>query len=281
MSLFDKIGSGLKQAYNWAHNGLNRLWDDFTGKTAIDKQNAANLELAKYQTQMQEEFYNKYSSPEALMRQYREAGLNPNLVYGSASAGQGNVPSFNAPHVERNMSGSDKLNKALSVVSAVQGLMQGQYQTVAAREAAEQSALKTINDRTNALRNRLDYDTESEIIGYSPSLGYHPFFKRSSQGRLKGDVSVSFMEPESAFGYYSRAAREARINQFALPALENQFNFGFSDDGYGTMYKLSNGFVPYQQTRLKKADLDYQLTDELKRLGVYGRLGLAAAKLFF
>lgn len=277
-ALGTKIGAGINQAFDW----LGDRWRDFTGQTAIDKQNASNMEMARYQNRMQEEMYNKYSSPSALMRQFREAGLNPNLVYGSAASGQSNVPSFSAPHIERNMSGSDKLNKALSVMSAVQGIMQGQYQTVAAREAAEQSALKTFNDRTIALRNRLDYDTESEIRGYAPSLGYSPLFSRSSQGRLRGQVTGQLGDIEdTSFGYYTRAAREAAINKFALPGLERLYDYGISDDGYGNKYQLPKYFVPLRNTQLKRADLEYQLSDELKRLGVYGRLGLAAARLFF
>ena len=95
-ALGTKIGAGVNQAFDW----LGDRWRDFTGVTAIDKQNAANMELAKYQFKMQEDMYNKYSSPSALMRQFKEAGLNPNLVYGSASSGQSNVPSFSAPHIE-------------------------------------------------------------------------------------------------------------------------------------------------------------------------------------
>lgn len=285
MGLLDSIksaGQKIGNAWNWLGDTARQMWHDFTGQTAIDKQNAANLELAKYQNQVQESMYNKYSSPEALMRQFREAGLNPNLVYGSASSGQSNVPSFNAPHVERGLSGSDKLNKALSVMSAVQGIMQGQYQTVAAREAAEQSALKTFNDRINVMQNRLNYDFNSGVMDYNPVIGYKPLFKRSSQGRLRYDTQAYLnTEPESPFGYYLRAARESAINKYAMPGLENLYNYGRMDDGYGTQFQLPSYFVPYRQTQLKRADLEYQLSDELKRLGVYGRLGLAAARLFF
>lgn len=273
---------GLMQAYQWVSDKVNRLWNDYTGQSAIDRQNSAQMELAKYQAQVNEDFYNKYSSPEALMRQYREAGLNPNLVYGSAGAGQSNVPSFSAPHVERNLSGSDKLNKALSVMSAVQGIMQGQYQTVAAREAAEQSALKTINDRTNALRNRLDYDAESSIIGYSPSINYSPFFKRSSQGRLRGDVGFSFGSiDDTPLGAYSRAARQGRINNWLRTSSQNLYDFGYSLDADYNTLSLPSAIAPYMQYRNNNQRLRYELDDELKRLGMYGKLGLAAARLFF
>lgn len=51
----------------------------------------ANM-LMKDQYRLNEQNYVKYQSPEALMRQYKEAGLNPNLIYGQASAPQGPAP---------------------------------------------------------------------------------------------------------------------------------------------------------------------------------------------
>lgn len=289
MSWFsDKLvgfGKKIVQGLSWVGNKAANLWNDFTGQTAVDKQNAANMELAKYQAQINEDYYNKYSSPEALMRQYREAGLNPNLVYGSASAGQSNVPGFNAPHVERSVTGSDKLNKALSVMSAVQGIMQGQYQTVAAREAAEQSALKTLDLETQVKRNRFDYDVESSTVGYSPDVFIKPFFNRSSLGRRRGSVTYDWSFDknfrDTNLGLYSRAIREQRINKAAETVWGNFWNFGQMMDADYNPVKLDPYFTPLIKSKVKQADLNYQLDQELRKLGVYGRLGLAAAKLFF
>lgn len=43
----------------------------------------------------QESFYNNYQSPSAMMSQYKDAGLNPALLYGGASGGS--VPSTSTP----------------------------------------------------------------------------------------------------------------------------------------------------------------------------------------
>lgn len=48
-------------------------------------------EMANYNTQMNEATYNKYQSPAAMMRQYREAGLNPALMYNQATGNVGNI----------------------------------------------------------------------------------------------------------------------------------------------------------------------------------------------
>lgn len=44
-------------------------------------------ELARFNTELAEEMYNKYQSPSAQMEQYKAAGLNPNLVYSQNTGG--------------------------------------------------------------------------------------------------------------------------------------------------------------------------------------------------
>lgn len=68
--------------------------------------NKANMELAKYQNEWNEYMWNKqneYNTPKNQMARYLDAGLNPNLIYGSGSASSGNstsVPTSANMHVE-------------------------------------------------------------------------------------------------------------------------------------------------------------------------------------
>lgn len=250
---------------------LGERWRDYTGQSAIDQQNAAQLNLAKYQTQAQEEFYNKYSSPEALMRQYKEAGLNPNLVYGSASAGQGNIPSFSAPHIERNMSGSDKLAKALSLVSQVAGVMQGVYQTSAAREAAQQSAVKTMNDIVGYKRNALDYGLQSDLLSASIGSPDTRLFRK----RNNGISWVSTQMYDKYLGMY----RESKFNDFLRPGAENYYNYGVSLNSNGIAKKSSQ--MSYYQLRNAREALRYRLNSELGNKGIYGKLAIGLLNTIF
>lgn len=59
--------------------------DSLTG--AEREANAFSAEQAQLERDWQEEMYLKYNSPSALMSQYREAGLNPALMYGQNVAG--------------------------------------------------------------------------------------------------------------------------------------------------------------------------------------------------
>lgn len=255
--------------YSKAGNFIKGLWNDWTGQSAVEQQNAAQLELAKYQTQMQEDFYNKYSSPEALMRQYKEAGLNPNLVYGSASAGQGNVPSFSAPQVNRNIAGADKINKALSLLSGISGAVTGVYQAQAAREAAQQAAVKTANDIVSYRRNALDYVFESDLKNVST---YLPF-------KLKRPTTINVVKTDPYYKYLGEY-RANQFNQWLRNGMLNEFDFGGSSDINGNL-RFKDSLVPYYLTRNKSAWLKYDLQNELGNKGIYGKLAVSLLGTLF
>lgn len=63
--------------------------------------NQANRNFQAQQAQIardwQEDFYNKYSSPSAMVQQFKDAGLNPALMYGRGASVVGGVPSGASP----------------------------------------------------------------------------------------------------------------------------------------------------------------------------------------
>lgn len=91
-------------------NGINSLWNKLTGAgtTNAEKEamqfNANQAELdrqfqsaeAEKARQWQEDYYQQYQSPAAMMRQYEQAGLNPALMYGGAT-GSSTAPSTSVP----------------------------------------------------------------------------------------------------------------------------------------------------------------------------------------
>lgn len=63
--------------------------------------NRANRNFQAQQAQMardwQEDYYNKYSSPSAMVQQFKDAGLNPAMMYGRGASVVGGVPSGASP----------------------------------------------------------------------------------------------------------------------------------------------------------------------------------------
>lgn len=85
------VGSAIQSFINARQQRMN-----------IDRSNQANRELAQYQYQKDVEMWNKanaYNAPEAQMQRLKNAGLNPNLVYGSGAPGNtsAQLPKYNAP----------------------------------------------------------------------------------------------------------------------------------------------------------------------------------------
>lgn len=108
-----KSNTWLRKAGHWLKGvgkGISSLWNKATGSdlTNAERQtmdwNAQQAEAnrsfqsaeAEKARQWQEDYYQQYESPQARIRQYEEAGLNPALLYGS-QLGSGNAPSTSVP----------------------------------------------------------------------------------------------------------------------------------------------------------------------------------------
>lgn len=149
------------------------LIDNIFAGSRIKKQLKANKELAQYQfdlNRQQWEAENEYNSPKAQMQRLKEAGLNPNLVYGNGSV-SGNTttagPRYDAPKAERNM---EKMSGLLSFFSAYQDLRAKKAQAdnleMAAREHHEKAVWQNYFNR---IRN--DWEpTYRSILGSEDAI---------------------------------------------------------------------------------------------------------------
>lgn len=109
----------------------------------------ANKEMAQYAYDRDLEMWhlqNAYNSPAEQMKRLREAGLNPNMIYGSGSAGTGNassMPKYNAPSLQYNYKPLD-----LSFIPEVLG----QYQDARLRQAQiDNVQAQTANTQADSL----------------------------------------------------------------------------------------------------------------------------------
>lgn len=97
------IGSAIGSAFGPVGSVVGSVAGSLIGKKSQDNTNQANMELAKYQYEKNLEMWNKqneYNSPASQMKRYEEAGLNPNLIYGTGTSSAGNstsAPSYSAP----------------------------------------------------------------------------------------------------------------------------------------------------------------------------------------
>lgn len=107
-STWSNIGQGLVSAIPYVGPMIANLWQGAQERRNVQQnqatQNAANLKLAEYQYSKDLEMWNrqnKYNTPEMQMQRYKDAGLNPNLIYGQGSPGLASqLPKYQAPTVE-------------------------------------------------------------------------------------------------------------------------------------------------------------------------------------
>lgn len=101
------FGEGLLSSLPIVGQGLSEYFASKTAKQNTDKTIAANKELAQYQYSKDLEMWNRgnaYNAPAAQMSRLKDAGLNPNLVYGSGVTGNtsANLPKYQVPRVDYN-----------------------------------------------------------------------------------------------------------------------------------------------------------------------------------
>lgn len=84
--------------------GIGSVVGGLFGSSGQSSANKTNLKIARESfahNQKMWQLQNDYNSPVNQMARYREAGLNPHMMYGSVSSGNStNVPEFDAPRME-------------------------------------------------------------------------------------------------------------------------------------------------------------------------------------
>lgn len=139
---------GLGDVFNGKDSYLGKYFNDFKdywdGTAAMRKQN----DLMRENWQMQ----NEYNTPLAQMQRFKEAGLNPNLIYGQTNMA-GSIGTPTAPK-----SGGESLGRLVSTIMAFYqiGNMIAQNKNL----NTQNSLIKSQADFTGAQAERYRYETE-------------------------------------------------------------------------------------------------------------------------
>lgn len=127
-------------------------------------QNKKNLELAKYQYKKDLEMWNMqnlYNSPSEQMERLRQAGLNPNLVYGTGAVGNTSSPSPKFESPEFKLDTGHMVPDAMPVLQAHQNIKMQKAQT----DNIEALTLNTQTENTNKLIQQEIMKKEAELKG--------------------------------------------------------------------------------------------------------------------
>lgn len=146
------------------------------GQNAQNRQNTANMDMAKYQRANNIEFWNMqnaYNKPTAQMERLKEAGLNPNLIYGKGATHQASpiqVPE--APkQVHKNNFGDLGITSSLNMYYDLMEKQSRVENIEAQTQSIEQRTLNEslVNELLNIKKGKkgLEFQEHQEITKYN------------------------------------------------------------------------------------------------------------------
>lgn len=151
---------------------------------SVESQNRANMELAEYQFAQNKEMWNmqnEYNSPFAQMQRLQQAGLNPNMVYGSGNVAgnqSGSAPTFDRPEM-RSTFAPLNLPNIQSYINQYQDFKMRQAQTDNVQAQTEATRARTAVDNLRA--QLLGFD----ILRGEANAPYFAEVAESQAGRSK------------------------------------------------------------------------------------------------
>ena len=205
---------------------LGGLGSSAMNNKAVQDTNKANMEIAKYRAQWQQQenekayqrslnmwnLQNEYNSPTQQMARIRAAGLNPNLVYGNGVTGNsaGSTPQyepakFNAPTMQAyrgwNLGISDAISQFLAyrTVKAQVDNMEAQNGLIRQQTATE--ATRQANIAASTSRSEFDLNMAKELKDVSVSSAIADMNQKqagAAQGWTKANREVIQYELDKA-----------------------------------------------------------------------------------
>lgn len=173
--------------------------------------NKANMKLAQYQWEKNVEMWNmqnQYNSPFAQMQRLKDAGLNPNMVYGNGSAANvsKDAPSYEAPRLQAYTGFSNTANNVVNSVLTSSQLKNMEIQNqllqndVRAKEVAIKDAeleLQRKGIEVNALKEDYPY-----LRAYNR---WHSANEESTNRRIESEISLNAWKYDLSEQDYKRA----------------------------------------------------------------------------
>lgn len=205
---------------------LGGLGSSVMNNKAVRDTNKANMEIAKYQAQWQQQenekayqrslnmwnLQNEYNSPTQQMARIRAAGLNPNLVYGNGVTGNsaGSTPQyepakFNAPTMQAyrgwNLGISDAISQFLAYRTAKAQVDNMEAQNSLIRQQTATEATKQANIAASTSRSEFDLNMAKELKDVSVSSAIADMNRKqagAAQGWTKANREVIQYELDKA-----------------------------------------------------------------------------------
>lgn len=212
--------------------GLGNVIGSALGFASQERTNKANMKLAQYQYEKNLEMWNReneYNTPAAQRQRMVEAGLNPNLMYGSGTVANtaASAPQYDAPKLSAYTDFGD-----MGVSTGLQAIM-----TRANKENVEANTEKTLQEKSNLATTQKLTQVETGLRQLQVT--------QQMLHNAKTEFEVKNMQE-----LYDLQKREieARIGKDAAAALVGEAQAGY----VGAQTETENQSRPHKITNLKK-----------------------------
>ena len=217
--------------------GVSSLFGSGMSYKGQREANKTNIELARQGREHDVNMWNKqneYNTPEMQMQRLKEAGLNPNLIYGSGQASTGNADAPKPAHVATTSNALASFNNN----NAIQ--MLGAYQDWQVKKAQ----IKNIEEETagKQIQNQL----QTHYLPYGAGIA------QDTSLRTQGQAELTRYQAKSLQQQY----RENIATQNERMAL------------YGSRLNESRERTSLLQKSITQKDLQNQLDQQLKPYGM-------------
>lgn len=199
--------------------------------------NRTNIDLANQANQFEVDMWNKnnlYNNPVEQMKRLKEAGLNPNLIYGSGSSAVGISNSIPKPHVAQ-------VSNELQSLSTVIPSIIGAYQDYKLKEAQIDN-VKSNTAINNKKKNLLDIDQSLKEIKLLNDKDYRNFYWDDRWGNNGLSMDIAYKTAQT-----NMLEQNFRRSTYALDNLDPQLaNLrALEYDSKNLEYETNQGLRPY------------------------------------
>lgn len=197
------VSSGIGSITSSVQNKKNREFqqnllnqEQAFAREQFQTQLAAEKELTADERAYNEEMYNKYESPEALLRQYKDAGLSPSLMYGGISTSSPEIASYGDVQASANAHAPSmqQFDTSRHFSDIAQNILTLGQQALN-RQSVENDTNRVEYEQTVAQAQALKYMSERGLIDKKAyGEGLDNIFKESTLGKRIEQVGVSVDE---------------------------------------------------------------------------------------
>ncbi|AYP28871.1 MAG: DNA pilot protein [Microviridae sp.] len=213
--------------------------------------NQANMELAKYSYDKNLEQWNRenaYNSPAAQMQRYRDAGLNPNLIYSQQNTA-GSSPQMSAPQIAPVTGQAQGLQNAFNTISQMANFVLGLE-----RQKAEIAKIHADTHSIEYMNKLNDYFYNDEVAQRNRNYSFQDFMYQLNTKK-------------------NSAEWDFRKSQLANLAALLPYEFDYKKEKLLTDY---NNYQDLMTARLRGMNASASLAEENKNLAHLRGLELSA-----